>query len=81
MKLTRAYQSLVGQAGLKEGRLHDLRHFQASVLVQSGESMVLVSKRLGHASVSTTADIYAHIAPGWQKEAAQRFAKVMRGET
>jgi integrase len=43
--------------------------------------MVLVSKRLGHASVSTTSDIYAHIAGGWQKEAAQRFAKAMRGET
>jgi integrase len=81
MKLTRAYQSLAKQAGLKDGRLHNLRHFQASVMLQNGQSMVLISKRLGHASVSTTADIYAHIAPGWQKEAAQRFAKVMRGET
>jgi integrase len=79
MKLTRAYQSFAEQAGLKAGRLHDLRHFQASVLLQNGQSLVLVSKRLGHASVSTTADIYSHIAPGWQKAAAQRFAAVMRG--
>jgi integrase len=81
MKLTRAYQGLAEQARVRDRRLHDLRHFQASVLLQSGQSIVLVSKRLGHASVSTTADIYAHIAPGWQKEAAQRFAAVMRGET
>jgi hypothetical protein len=36
MKLTRAYQSLAEQTGLNEGRLHDLRHFQASVMIQSG---------------------------------------------
>jgi integrase len=80
MALTREYQRLAAQAGLKAGRLHDLRHFHVSVMLHSGETMVMVSKRLGHATVSTTADIYAHIAPGWQKEAAQRFAKVMRGE-
>jgi len=47
------------------------------VLLQSGQSPVLVSKRLGHSSVSMTLDIYAHLMPGWQREAAEVFAKAM----
>jgi integrase len=50
-------------------------------MLQSGQSLVLVSKRLGHANVTTTADIYAHIAGGWQKEAARAFARAMEGGT
>ena len=32
---------------------------------------------MGHASVSTTMDIYSHILPGWQKDADDAFAKAM----
>ncbi len=61
-----------------EIRLHVLRHFHASVMLQSGQSWVTVSRRLGHASASITADVYAHSMPGWQKEAANAFAKAMQ---
>lgn len=81
MVLTRAFKRLAKQVGLKDGRLHNLRHFHASVMLQNGQSLVLVSKRLGHGSVSTTADIYAHISVGWQKEAAKAFAKAMEGDS
>ena len=57
--------------------MHDLRHFHASVMLQSGQTMVLVAKRLGHASIATTGDTYAHLMPGWGKEAANAFAKAM----
>ncbi len=57
--------------------LHDLRHFHASVMLQNGASLLLVSRRLGHASVSTTGDVYGHLLPGAQKEAADAFAKAM----
>ena len=67
--------SAVGLEGLK---LHDLRHFHASVLIQRGESPALVSKRLGHATVSITMDVYAHLLKGYQKDAANGFAKAMR---
>ena len=40
---------------------HKLRHTQASLLINQGVDIVSVSKRLGHAKVSTTTDIYAHI--------------------
>ena len=54
-----------------------MRHFHASVALQTGQNIVVVSKRLGHSSVSVTSDIYAHALPGWQKQAAEAFARAM----
>ena len=53
------------------------RHFRASVALQQGTNIVVVSKRLGHANVSITSNIYAHSLPGWQKHAAEDFAAAM----
>ena len=55
----------------------DLRHNYGSYLISKGVSIPTVSKRLGHASIATTGDIYGHLLPGWQKEAANNFAKAM----
>ena len=77
MKLTRTFQGLAKRLGITGAKLHNLRHFHASVMLQDGASLLLVSKRLGHASISTTGDIYGHLLPGWQKEAANEFAKAM----
>ena len=46
-------------------------------MLQSGQTLLLVGKRLGHASIATTGDIYGHLLPGWQKEAADAFAEAM----
>ena len=78
MALTRAFQSFAKRLGPEGAKVHDLRHFHASVLLQNGQSLLLVSKRLGHASISTTGDVYGHLLPGWQKEAANAFAKAMK---
>ena len=42
--------------------------------------LMLVSRRLGHASIKTTVDIYGHLFEGAQREAAEKFGKVMQGE-
>ena len=78
MALTRAFQAYAKRLGMKGAKPHDLRHFHASVMLQNGQSLLLVSKRLGHASIATTGDIYGHLLPGWQKEAANAFAKAMK---
>lgn len=78
MVLTRAFQSIAKKAGVARAKLHDLRHFHASVMLQNGGSLLLVSRRLGHASISTTGDVYGHLMPGWQKEAADAFAEAMK---
>ena len=77
MSLTRAVKYLGGRVGYKTMTVRSLRHFHASVTIQSGQNIVVVSKRLGHSNVSITSDIYAHSLPGWQKQAAEAFAKAM----
>jgi len=49
------------------------------LLLRDRESPNVVSERLGHASVTVTLSIYAHVMPGDQKAAAARFAALVRG--
>lgn len=63
-------------AGLRRIRIHDLRHSHASLLIHLGFSAVLVSERLGHESVSTTLNIYAHLYPSTQSEVAARLQEL-----
>ena len=74
----KSYGRRVGHGSMS---VRSLRHFHASLMLQNRENIVVVSKRLGHANVSITSDIYAHALPGWQKQAAEAFAKVMDADT
>ena len=54
-------------------RIHDLRHAFASVAVNSGASLPIIGKALGHKNASTTAR-YAHVAESPAHKAAERTA-------
>jgi integrase len=45
-------------------RLHDLRHTAASLMIQAGYPPKMVQEILGHASITTTLDLYGHLFPG-----------------
>jgi integrase len=60
-------------------RLHDLRHTHATLLLSAGEPLKVVSERLGHSSAVVTMTVYAHVLPGGQRKAADRF-DAMLGE-
>ena len=77
MVLTRTVTHYGKRAGFSKLTARSLRHFHASVALQSGQNIVVISKRLGHSNVSITSDIYSHSLPGWQKEAAEAFAAAM----
>ena len=62
-----------------EIRLHDLRHSHATVLLTAGVPVHVVSQRLGHTSAVVTMTVYAHVLPGSQREAADRFARLVEG--
>src|SRR5690606_24521188 len=47
-------------------RVHDLRHTCATLLLQAGEPVKVVSERLGHANTRITLDLYAHVIPDMQ---------------
>lgn len=55
------WQRVRARAGLKDARIHDLRHTFASVAVSHGQSLPMIGKLLGHTQVQTTAR-YAHLA-------------------
>jgi len=59
------------------GRLHDARHTHASLLLKQNAHPKIVQERLGHASVSTTLDLYSHVVPGLQEVAARRFDEAL----
>lgn len=65
---------MIARHNLPRIRLHDLRHTSASIGLASGESLLEVSRRLGHSSISVTADVYSHISPLVAKESAERLA-------
>lgn len=47
-------------AGVQQIRIHDFRHSCASLLINQGASIALVSKYLGHSNISITLDTYTH---------------------
>jgi len=57
----------------KGAALHLLRHTHTSVLLAEGVPLPAVSARLGHSSVRTTQEIYAHMITGQDEEAARKW--------
>jgi integrase len=78
--LRAAWVSVLRQAGLKIWRLHDLRHAFASVMVNSGASLPVVGKILGHNNPSTTAR-YAHLEANPARQAAEEAAAIISQAT
>lgn len=68
--LTRQFNHLLKEAGLDRVRFHDLRHTAASLMLNNGVDVLVASRRLGHAKPSITLDVYGHLIPSIQAEAA-----------
>ena len=58
-----AFKTAIQKAGVKEIRLHDLRHSCASLLISKGVSIVAVSRQLGHTNIEQTLNTYSHVMP------------------
>jgi integrase len=61
-------------------RLHDLRHTHATLLLKEGVPPKVVSERLGHSSVAFTMQVYQHVLPGMQADAAATFGELVFGQ-
>ena len=57
--------------------LHGLRHTYATLALASGVNPRIVSARLGHATVALTLDVYSHVLPQADREAAERIAALL----
>ncbi len=71
-RVTERFRQLVAETDLPRIRLHDLRHGQASLMLAAGVPIAVVSKRLGHSSISITSDTYSHLLEGVGRDAADR---------
>lgn len=75
--LAREFKRLLGEAGLEPMRLYDLRHTAATLALAAGVSAKVVSEQLGHASIAFTLDVYSHLLPHMQSDAARRVAALL----
>ena len=66
------------RSGLPRIRLHDLRHSYATAALAANVSPKVVSERLGHASVSFTLEVYTHLLPDMQTEAAEAIDRILQ---
>ena len=54
-------------------RIHDLRHTAASLMIQAGYPPKMLQEIMGHASITTTLDLYGHLYPGDMDRYADRL--------
>jgi integrase len=75
----RQFDRLLRRHELPRIRLHDLRHTHATLALQTGVHPKVVSERLGHATVAMTLDVYSHVIPALQQDAAATLADLVTG--
>lgn len=75
--LIKRMHKILDECGLPRIRIHDLRHTAATIWLSQGIPLFIVSRLLGHESVSTTADIYGHLYVENQAEAVETMEAVL----
>ena len=71
------FDRLVATAGVPRIRLHDLRHTYATLALQAGMHPVVLAERLGHSTVATTMDLYAHVTLAISRDGADIVASTL----
>jgi integrase len=74
---TGRFMRLRDELGLPDVRLHDLRHYVATHLLEGGVPVRSVSERLGHANATTTLGIYAHALPATDRRSAKLLGDLL----
>jgi len=74
------FAKLTKHAGVPRIRIHDLRHTFATLALEQGIPVKVVSENLGHADISTTLRTYAHVIPAQRSELAARMDVTLFGD-
>lgn len=77
-KLSASFPTVIKNAGLPPVTFQGLRHTHASHLLAGGVHMKVASERLGHSSIGITMDLYSHLLPGLQEEAAEKVDNALQ---
>jgi integrase len=73
------FRPLLKKGGLPPIRIHDLRHSYASIALARGVHPKVVQEALGHATIAVTLDLYSHVVPSLQRDAAREMGKALFG--
>jgi|SRR5579872_553801 len=76
--LTKGFTKLARSLNIAGVHFHCLRHTAATTMLASGVHPKVVQECLGHSSIAITLDIYSHVAPTMQEDAARRMDRVLR---
>ena len=78
--IKRHYKPALGAADLPDrGRLYDLPHTCATLLLAAGVHPKIVSKRLVHSEVTLTLNVSSHVLPGMQADATAQLERMLYG--
>ncbi|MEQ1792722.1 MAG: tyrosine-type recombinase/integrase [Nitrospira sp.] len=75
----REFARLITAAKVKRITFHGLRHTCATLLLQAGVPIKVVSERLGHKRIEITLNVYTHALPSMQQEAAVKLGRLLHG--
>jgi len=76
----RVFKPLLERAGILGVRFHDLRHSSATLALAHGVTPKVLQVRLGHRNIGTTLNIYRHVLPAQDRDAAERLDKVFKAK-
>ena len=79
--MTQKWSRFLATNGLPKIRLHDLRHSNATALIQAGVNPRVVQQRLGHSDVNITLNTYTHVLPAMDAEAAEKLDEMLLRRT
>ncbi|MDX1658490.1 MAG: site-specific integrase, partial [Nitriliruptorales bacterium] len=77
---TRWFAEITAELDLPHIRLHGLRHTYATVALKAGVDIKVLSARLGHASTTVTRELYQHVTPEMDEDAAATVAHTIFGQ-
>ena len=78
--ITQRFRRLVKRAGLPPIRLHDLRHGAATIALDAGVDVKVVSEQLGHSTTTLTRDTYQSVVKRMHHEAADAVAEKIKNK-
>jgi len=75
--VTREFQRMLERANLRRLRFHDMRHACASLLIAQGVHPRVVMETLGHSQIGITMNLYGHVLPEAQRQAAAQMDAIL----
>ena len=78
-RFSRTFTEQVARHGLPPLSVHGLRHSWATLALKAGVHPKVVQERLGHSTIGITLDVYSHVLPAMETDAADRVAALILG--